>query len=64
MLRSLPRASFRVILLPRKARSLPFIEDVFDEVIPKGGVDIRGLRFVGAGFACNVLYVVSVIVDF
>lgn len=64
MLRSLPRACFRVILLPRKARLLPFIEDVFDEIIAERGVDVRGLRFVGAGLACDVLHVVSVIFSF
>ncbi len=63
MLRSLPRACFRVILLPREARLLPFIEDVFDEIVPERGVDVRGLRSVGAGLACDVLHVVSVIVD-
>ena len=55
MLRSLPSARFGVILLPRKARSFPLIEDVFDEVDAKGGVDIGGLGFVGAGLDCDVL---------
>lgn len=55
MLRSLPRARFGVILLPREARPFPFVEDVFDEVFAEGGVDVGGLRLVGAGLDCDVL---------
>lgn len=55
MLRSLPRARFRVILLPREARSFPFVEDVFDKVFAKGGVDFGGLGFVGPRLDCDVL---------
>lgn len=59
MLRSLPSARFRVILLPREARPLPFIEDVFDEVLAKGGVDFGCLGLVRAGLDCDVLGIVS-----
>lgn len=63
MLRSLPRARFRVILLPREARSFPFVEDVFDEVFPKGIVDAGGLGFMGAGLDCDVLDSVSMMLS-
>lgn len=59
MLRSLPRARFRIILLPRKSRPLPFVEDVFDEVFAERSVDVGGLRFVRSGLPCDVLDIVS-----
>ena len=59
MLRSLSSARFRIILLPRKARSFPFIEDIFDKILPERGVDTGGLSFLGAGLDGNVLVNVS-----
>ena len=59
MLRSLASARFRVILLPREARSFPFVEDVFDKIFPERGVNVDGLRFVVARLNCDVLHIVS-----
>ena len=59
MLRSLPLAGFRFILLPREARPLPFIEDVFDEVLAEELVDIGGIRKIKKMLPCDVLDVVS-----
>ena len=58
MLRSLSSASLRVVLLPCEARAFPFVEDVVDEVLAEGGVDVCGLRFMRARLSSNILLVV------
>ena len=59
MLRSLSSTRFGIILLPREARSFPFVEDVFNKISPERGVDVGGLRFVVAGLDCDVLHIIS-----
>ena len=59
MLRSLSSPRFRIILLPREARSFPFIKHVLHEIFAERAVDVGGLRFVGTGLGCNVLDIVS-----
>ena len=59
MLRSLPSARFRIILLPREARPFPFVKHVFHKVFPKRCVNLGGLRSVRTGLGCNVLHIIS-----
>jgi len=56
MLRSLPNARFRVILFPGKARFLPLVEDVVDEVGAEFGVHGPCAVLVGAGGGGDELF--------
>ena len=56
MLCSLPLARLRVILLPREAGTLPFLEDVFDQIFTEGGVDFCSLSFVWPWLGGDVLW--------
>ena len=59
MLRALSRACLGIVLLPRKPRAFPFVEDDIDEVFAEGVVDLGGLGFVGARLVGDVLVTVS-----
>lgn len=47
MLRSLPLARLRIILLPSKARLLPGLKDGRDEIQSKAAIEIFGFLLVG-----------------
>lgn len=57
MLRALPMTILRVVLLPRKAGTLPLAVDVFDQVLAQLRVELRGALLVRAGRLGNVLRV-------
>lgn len=59
MLRPLPLACLRIVLLPCEAGLLPAFVDSVDEVLAEVGVELLGALLVGALGLCDVLGVVS-----
>ena len=55
MLVALTRASFRVVLLPCKARLLPALENCVDEVLAQLRVQLTSFLAVWAALGCKVL---------
>ena len=55
-----------IVLLPRKARPLPIVEDILHQILAEGGIELSGPRFMRVGLRCygRVLMRVSIYVHF